>query len=56
MNDLYDKNPNYTYLIDNASIHKNKKKMFFIKKNTFTLFIMQHINLNLTQLKWFFHY
>jgi hypothetical protein len=32
MNDLYDKNPNYTYLIDNASIHKNKKTNVFYKE------------------------
>jgi len=32
MNDLYDENPNYTYLIDNASIHKNKKTNVFYKE------------------------
>jgi hypothetical protein len=33
MTELNDNNPNYTYLIDNASIHKNKKTNEFYKKN-----------------------
>jgi hypothetical protein len=33
MNELNIDNPNNTYLIDNASIHKNKKTNDFFKKN-----------------------
>ena len=33
MNDLNNENPNRSYLLDNASIHKNKKTHKFYKKN-----------------------
>ena len=33
MNDLNNENPNRSYLLDNASIHKNKKTHEFYKKN-----------------------
>ena len=37
LNELYNENPYYTYLIDNAAIHKNKKTKEFYKTNNINI-------------------